>query len=117
MIEREKSPEELAILDRLRQLCAALPEAEESVDGHGHTSFRVAGKPFVMMGSLRLLLLIKTDPITQAALVRTGRWEAGQHGWVRMSDFSGLDWAEVEELVRDGYRLAAPRRLARGLPE
>lgn len=47
MVEREKSREELAILERLRALCAALPEAQESVDGHGHTSFRVANGPDV----------------------------------------------------------------------
>lgn len=116
MREREKSPEELAILERLRALCTALPEVEEAVDGHGHTSFRVAGKPFVMMGSMRLWLGIKSDPITQEARVRTGRWQRGQHGWTSVADFRRLDWGEIEEMVRDGYRLTAPSRLAKALP-
>ena len=116
MLGREKSPEELAILERLRVLCGSLPEAEETVDGHGHTSFRVGGKPFVMMGSMRLWLGIKTDPITQEALARTGRWQRGQHGWLSVLDFAHLDWVEIEELVRDGYRRTAPKRLLKGLP-
>lgn len=114
-MEREKSPEELAILERLRGICLALPEVEESVDGFGHTSFRVANKPFVMMGAMRLHLGIKTDPITQDALVRTGRWKRGQ-GWTSVVDFDALDWGEIEELARDGYRLAAPKRLVKQLP-
>lgn len=115
-MEREKSPAELAILERLRGLCLALPEVEEAVDGHGHASFRVGGRPFVMMGSMRLWLGIKSDPITQQALARSGRWHRGQHGWLSVADFERLDWAEIAELVRDGYRLAAPKRLARALP-
>ncbi len=116
-MEREKSPEELAILERLRELCCALPEVEEAVDGHGHTSFRVAKKPFVMMGSMRLWLGIKSDPITQDALVRSGRWNRGQHGWVSVADFGALDWGEIEELVHDGWRLSAPKRLVRARAE
>jgi predicted DNA-binding protein (MmcQ/YjbR family) len=112
-VERVKSAEELAILERLRQLCGTLPEVEESVDGHGHTSFRVAGKPFVMMGSMRLWLGIKSDPISQDVLVRSGRWVRGQHGWVSVADFGALDWEEIEELVRDAWRLTAPKRLVK----
>jgi hypothetical protein len=74
MIEREKSPEELAILARLRALCLQLPEVAEAVDGFGHTSFRVAKKPFVMMGSQELHLAIKSDPVSQDVLVRSGRF-------------------------------------------
>jgi predicted DNA-binding protein (MmcQ/YjbR family) len=119
-VERVKSAQELAILERLRALCASLPEVAEAVDGFGHTSFRVANKPFAMMGSSELHLAIKSDPVTQDALVRTGRFRhtpfLGQHGWVSIVDFGELDWDELEELVRDGYRLAAPKRLLKQLP-
>jgi predicted DNA-binding protein (MmcQ/YjbR family) len=115
MTERKKSPQELRILQRLRKLCSTLPEVTEAVDGFGHTSFRVGKKPFVMMGSQELHLAIKSDPVTQEALVRSGRYTRtpylGQHGWVSVADFSRLDWAEIEELVEDAYRRTAPKRL------
>jgi predicted DNA-binding protein (MmcQ/YjbR family) len=121
MTEREKSAEELAILERLRALCVRYPEVVEAVDGFGHTSFRVANKPFVMMGSQQLHLAIKSDPVTQDMLVRSGRFQLtpylGQHGWVSVTDFRGLDWEQIAELVRDAYRLAAPRRLLKLLPD
>jgi len=110
-MEREKSAEELAILERLRGLCCALPGVQESVDGHGHTAFRVAGKPFVMMGSMRLWLGIKSDPVTQDVLVRTGRWARGRNGWTSVVDFAALEWDEIEEMVQDGWRLTAPKRV------
>ena len=114
-IDRVKSAEELAILDRLRGICARLPEVAEAVDGFGHTSFRVRKKPFVTMGSRELHLAIKSDPLTQDALVRSGRFVRtpflGQHGWVSVVDFARLDWTEIEELVVEGYGLAAPKSL------
>jgi predicted DNA-binding protein (MmcQ/YjbR family) len=115
MPERQKAQQELRILNRLRKLCSKLPEVTEAVDGFGHTSFRVANKPFTMMGSRELHLAIKADPFTQEALVRSGRYTRtpflGKHGWVSVADFKQLDWAEIEELVRDAYGRVAPKRL------
>jgi hypothetical protein len=115
MDERRKSQKELRILERLRKLCTALPEVVEAVDGFGHTSFRVGKKPLAMMGSQELHLAIKADSVTQEALVRSGRYTRtpflGQHGWVSVVDFDGLDWAEINELVTDAYRRTAPKRL------
>ena len=82
-----KSAEELAILDRLRELCAPLPEVAEAVDGFGHTSFRVANKPFVMMGSQELHLAIKCDPISQDLLVRTGEFRPADLGSPLQPDY------------------------------
>lgn len=115
MTGRKKSARELRILDRLRKLCVKFPEVTEAVDGFGHTSFRVRNKPFVMMGSQTLHVAVKSDPVTQEALVRSGRYERtpylGQHGWVSVTDFGKLDWREIEELVGDAYRRTAPKRL------
>ena len=119
MTGRKKSPEELAIAARLRELTARLPEVEEAVDGFGHLSFRVRNKPFAMMGSSELHLAIKADPATQEVLVKTGRWVRtpyiGQHGWSSVADFDDLDWDEIAELLEDGWRLAAPKSLLKRL--
>ena len=115
MIERKKSQDELRILNRLRKICSKLAEVTEEVDGFGHTSFRVAKKPFVMMGSRELHLAIKADLVTQEALVRSGRYTRtpfiGKHGWISVADFKKLDWPEIEDLVRDAHERTAPKRL------
>jgi predicted DNA-binding protein (MmcQ/YjbR family) len=114
MNERKKSQTELRILQKLRKQCLELPNVTEAVDGFGHTSFRVRNKPFVMMGSSELHLAIKSDPITQAALLKSGRYTPtpflGKHGWVSVTDFDELDWSEIEELVDDAYELAAKKK-------
>jgi predicted DNA-binding protein (MmcQ/YjbR family) len=36
----------------------------------------------------------------------------GKHGWVDMELGERIDWNEIEALVRNSYRLVAPKRLA-----
>jgi predicted DNA-binding protein (MmcQ/YjbR family) len=110
------------LLKALRKICAALPEVVEEIDGFGHTAFRVRKKSFVIagMGERGTALSIKSDPANQGLLVDRGPYYRtpyiGQHGWVSVDDPLGQDWAEIAELIVDGYRLAAPRRLAKLLP-
>lgn len=60
---------------------------------------------------------IKSDPRTQSFLSRRGPYYRtpyiGQHGWVSIADPLGHAPSELEQLIVDGYRLAAPRALAR----
>ena len=117
-----RTPRGRRLLAALRKTCDALPEVEEAIDGFGHTSFRVRRKSFIIagMGEMGESISIKSDPITQAALIRRGPYYRtpyiGQHGWISVDNPLGRDWAEIEELILDGYRLAAPRRLAKLLP-
>ena len=117
-----ESPEGQRLLDALREVCGGLPEVEEVVDGFGHRTFKVRGKSFVIagMGEDGLAISVKSDPTTQAELIRLGPYYRtpyiGQHGWVSLGDPLSHDWSAVTELVVDGYRLAAPRRLARMVP-
>jgi predicted DNA-binding protein (MmcQ/YjbR family) len=110
-----------ALLAALRRSCEGLPEVTEVIDGFGHTTFKVRGRSFLIagMGEAGLDLAIKADPMTQEVLVRQGPYfrtpYIGQHGWVSITDPLGGDWEEIGELLRDAYRLAAPRRLARGI--
>ena len=113
------SPEGRALLEALRQACAGLPEVTETIDGFGHTTFKVRGKSFVIagMGEEGGDVAIKADHASQAALIRRGPWfrtpYIGQHGWVSITDPLSGDWSEVELLIEDGYRLAAPKRLVK----
>lgn len=110
------------LLAALRKTCSRLPEVTETIDGFGHTTFKVRGKSFVIagMGKDSADISIKADHDSQAALIRRGPWfrtpYIGQHGWISVDNPLGRDWAEIEELILDGYRLAAPRRLAKLLP-
>lgn len=116
-----QSPAGQRLLDALRKLCAPLPEVEEIVDGFGHTTFRVRKKSFVIagMGEQGEAISIKADRLTQDLLVQRGPYYRtpyiGQHGWVSIADPLDHDWAEVAELIVDGYRLAAPKRLSGSL--
>jgi predicted DNA-binding protein (MmcQ/YjbR family) len=116
------SPQGQRLLAALRQVCAQLPEVEEHIDGFGHTTFKVRKKSFVIagMGESGSAVSIKADHETQAALTRRGPYYRtpyiGQHGWISIDDPLRHDWAEVTELIVDGYRRAAPKSLARLLP-
>ena len=112
------------ILKQVRRICAKVPEVAEVRDGFGHFSFRVAKRSFVIVGAGedgRGSLSIKADLYTQDRLIRAGGYVRtpyiGQHGWVSLSTDSNPDWAEIEELIIDGYRRAAPKRLLRALDQ
>jgi predicted DNA-binding protein (MmcQ/YjbR family) len=112
---------EKELIEGVRGICAAVPEVSQGRDGFGHTVFKVRKKTFVMIGDGygRGSLSIKSDLTTQDLLVQRGPWQRtpyiGQHGWVTVWGDDPIDWEEVRELVRDGYRLAAPKRLAKQL--
>ena len=114
-----QTPEGQKLLAALRDVCRPLPEVTENVDGFGHTSFRVRRKSFVIagMGEDGGAISIKADRETQAALIRRGPYYRtpyiGQHGWISIVDPLNHDWAEVAELIVDGYRRAAPKSLAK----
>jgi predicted DNA-binding protein (MmcQ/YjbR family) len=116
------TPEGRALLRALRETCARLPEVEEIIDGFGHTTFKVRKKSFVIagMGEHGEALSIKADPMTQELLVRHGPFYRtpyiGQHGWVSIDHPLEHNWPEIEELIADAYRLAAPRRLVGQVP-
>jgi len=111
--------------DQLRTICAAFPEVRETVDGHGHTAFRVRDKTFVMMGedgSGRCSVAVKTTrAIQELLLAQEGTVffktpYIGQHGWVSFPADEDVRWKEeIAPLVLEAYCLAAPRRLAAAL--
>lgn len=111
------SPAGRKLLDALRAVCGDLPETTEIIDGFGHTTFKVRKKSFVIagMGGGATDIAIKSDPTSQALLIRRGPWfrtpYIGHHGWVSMSDPLDGQWNEVAALIEDAYRTVAPRKL------
>jgi hypothetical protein len=109
----------LAVRDRIREICRGLPEAEEKIDGFGHTTFRVRDKSFVMMGEGEKgwggNCCIKSDKETQQVLIQKGPYVRapyiGQHGWVLVKNEDIVDWDEFRELIVEAFLRAAPKRL------
>jgi len=109
-------------MDRIRRICLDLPEAYEE-ETWGEATFRVRKKIFAMaadhdgagtvcMKALReehQALLSHGDPFFYPSYV-------GSKGWIGIDLRSKtVDWAEVSELVRESYRLVAPKKLSAGL--
>jgi hypothetical protein len=116
-------------LTRLRKLCLALPEAHE-VEAWGEPTFRVRNKLFAMYASAgshhgdgRAAVWCKAAPTNQALMVSAAPARffvppyVGPSGWVGVWLDGKVDWVELAELLRDAYRLVAPKRLRALLEE
>jgi predicted DNA-binding protein (MmcQ/YjbR family) len=110
------SPEH-ALLERLRELCARLPETTE-VETWGHPTFRVRDKIFASfaLGEAGASIDCKQTHADQAVLVQAPRFSVaryvGRHGWVHIAA-DEVAWPMLEDLVLKSYRLIAPGPLAR----
>lgn len=116
-------------LTRLRRLCLALPDAHE-VEAWGEPTFRVRNKLFAMYASAkshhgagRHSVWCKAGPGNQEFMMaqQPDRFfrppYVGPSGWVGVYLDAETDWAELEDLLRDAWRLTAPKRLLRLLEE
>ena len=108
-------------LERVRAICLALPEATEKV-AWGEPTFRVKDKIFAQYednhhGSGRIELWCKAPDGLQAVLVAAEPERffvpkyVGHKGWIGIRMEGAVDWAHVAELLRDSYRMTAPKRL------
>jgi predicted DNA-binding protein (MmcQ/YjbR family) len=103
-------------IDRLRTVCLALPEATEEVTWETDITFRVRKKIFAITGPDAAGVTLKAEESEQAALVASADYIAvaayvGRFGWVSV-DVARAPWDEVAELIRESYRLIAPKKLA-----
>lgn len=110
-------------LTRLRRLCLGLPEAHE-VEAWGEPTFRVRNKLFAMYadaadhhGGGRYAVWCKAAPGNQALMVKAAPDRffvppyVGPSGWVGVYLDAGTDWDELAGLLRDSWRLTAPKKL------
>lgn len=111
-------------LPRLRKLCLTLPEGQE-VEAWGEPTFRVKKKMFAMYASAgnhhgggRSAVWCKAAPGNQALMVEAAPDRffvppyVGPMGWVGVWLDRNTDWKELAELLRDSYKLVAPKKLA-----
>jgi hypothetical protein len=110
-------------LTRLRKLSLALPDAEE-VEAWGEPTFRVRNKMFAMFaaagnhhGDGRPAVWIKATAPNQGLMIQASPDRffkppyVGPSGWIGVWLDGEPDWDEIALLLRDGYRMVAPKRL------
>jgi hypothetical protein len=108
---------------RVRKLCHALPEAHE-VTAWGEPTFRVRNKQFAMYASAnthhgggRPALWCKVAPENMDLLLRADPDRyfvppyVGPSGWIGVWLDQRPPWPAVADLLEQGYRLVAPKRL------
>jgi hypothetical protein len=115
---RDASP-----VDRLRQICLSFPETTE-VEAWGEPTFRVKGKIFAMNASAgghhgeRPAVWILAVSMEQDLMLRLrpDRYfkppYVGPSGWIGAYLDKRPPWPEIEELLRQGWRRRAPKKLA-----
>ena len=105
---------------RLRAICLALPEAvEKPFGGHTAPAFRVRDKMFASCMESRPAVTMKAPPGAQEILVGADPETffvppyVGSKGWIGVCLDGRVDWDVLAELVRDSYRMTAPKSLAK----
>jgi len=114
----------VTLLERVRKLCLALPEAFE-IEAWEHPTFRVGGgrgKMFCIAAEDGSSVRVKADPIEREALLEQGDpfympAYVGTKGWVGVQLDDRADWVEVAELIATSYCLISPKRLADAVTE
>ena len=110
-------------IKRLRELCLALPEATEKERGGIHLPRRRQDVRHDLQPSSRrrhVSVWVKATLMVQEILVNADPQRffkppyVGHKGWLGVRlDVPEVDWEELAELLRDGYLMTAPKRLAK----
>lgn len=112
------------ILQRIRKICLALPEATEK-ETWEHPTFRVRDKIFASAGTDedgRVSMCMKATPGEQPILLSAGHpffmpKYVGSKGWIGVVVDRDTDWDEITALVRESYIAIAPKTLGRQLDD
>jgi hypothetical protein len=112
-------------LDRVRNLCLALPETSERLS-HGEPAWFVRDKLFATWenhhhGDPIVGLWVKGAPGLQEILVENEPERyyrpkyVGHKGWIGVNmepaGHADIDWPQVEDLIRESWRMTAPKKL------
>ncbi len=121
LVTRESSVEWL--LERVRDLAMAMPEAEETVS-HGMACFGIVkGKKFAWFsadhhGDGRKALLVKIDGVDEQAMLieqdeaRYFRPAYFGDGWIGIClDLDDTDWEDIAARIARSWRSVAPKKL------
>ena len=114
--------ERQAVLERLREICLALPETSERLS-HGAPTFFVRGKRAFLMvltnhhGDGRFAIWCAAPDGIQQLLTEADSEKffvppyVGHRGWLGVRLDRGLDWDELAGIAEDAYAEVAPTKL------
>jgi hypothetical protein len=117
-----------ATVERLRAICGALPEVSERLS-HGAPTFFVREKKTLCTvhddhhGAHGVALWCPAPPGVQEKLVDDEPERffrppyVGHRGWIGVHLEVDADWDEVDAIIRDAYRVVAPKTLASQLDQ
>jgi hypothetical protein len=114
--ERQRQPRRRAITwDTVRQLALALPESEESTS-YGTPAFKVRGKLFVRLHQSGHSVVVRIDMAERAM-----RLQADPNAFHLTDHYVPYPWMlvrlsavrrdDLADLLKESWRLCAPRRL------
>ena len=115
-------------IERVRSLCADLPEVELTSSNGQHHKIEVRGKTMAWHtvdhhGDGRVAITVKAPKGDNVVMSESepDRYfmppYVAQHGYVGVYlDTDDVDWDEVGDLLVQAYRLAAPKALVKLLP-
>lgn len=106
------------VLDALREMALAMPNAEEGVSCNNAT-FQVGGKNFFFLGMqkdqvlLRFKLVDSLEEAQDLAKKDAARYQAGKGGWVtvRLAPTARLPKQRLAKWIRESYRTLVPKKL------
>ena len=112
----------MGTFDDVRRIAMSLPETAEVLTWGTDVTFRIGKKIFAIGGdgashvSIKASLdsqsdLVYRDPDTFAPAPYVGRY-----GWINV-DLERIDLGELETLLRQAWRLTAPKKLAARVPD
>lgn len=121
------SSADAALVERLRKLCMALPEANERLSHGEPTWFAGKGKVFAMLdnhhhGSAHLAVWLPQPFGAQEALIEVDPKRffrppyVGPSGWVGVVLDTQPDWKMVARLIRESFAYVATKKLLARLP-
>lgn len=107
-------------LERVRRICASLPESTEKTS-HGEPTFFVGKKVFVMFANNHhndghIAVWIPVAPGLQPVLIETSPQKffhppyVGVRGWVGI-ELSQINDEELTSFIHDAWKLIAPKKL------
>lgn len=98
-------------VDFIREVCLALPHVTEEIQWEDHLLFKVGGKMFAItsLGPVGTRLSVKSTPerfaeLTEVPGVIPAPYMA-RNFWVALERWDALRRAEIDEIVRESYKL------------
>jgi hypothetical protein len=116
--------EDERVLERVRELCLALPETSERLS-HGHPAFFIRDKRSFLMvlrnhhGDGRFAIWCAAEDGVQEMLVEADPERffcppyVGHRGWLGVRLDRGIHWDELTGIIEDAYAEVAPPKLVK----